>query len=191
MDTALQAYKDGSEVADNRENRNYLIHAVFPQPDMIPKMQDMNVAVTLQPTIMGTMGEEAILFDEYRELNQPVGLYFDNGILCGGSSDFPVVDCNPFIGMSKAITREHLDGNVYGAEHRINAKQALLMWTMNSAYFTNDEEKIGSIEVGKYADMIIIDTPVLKASPEEIMNTTVLKTYLEGKLVYDGEAGES
>ncbi len=185
MDTALQAYKDGAEFKENKQNRNYLIHAVFPQPDMLPKMREMEVPVTLQPTIMGTMGEEAILFDEYEELNQPAGLYFDNGILCGGSSDFPVVDCNPFIGMSKAMTRIHLDGKVHGPQYRINAKQALLMWTMNSAYFTHDEDKIGSIEVGKYADLIIIDTPVLTADPENVMHTKVLKTYLEGKKVFE------
>ena len=185
MDVALQAFEDGAKEKDNKANRNYLIHAVNPQPDMIPKMKEMNVPVTLQPTIMGTMGEEAILFDEYMDLNQPAGLYFENGIICGGSSDFPVVDCNPFIGMSKAITRIHLDGIAHGAQWKITPKQALIMWTMNSAYFTGIEDKIGSVEVGKYADLIIIDTPTLTATPDEIMNTKVLKTYLEGRVVYE------
>lgn len=184
MDVALSAFKAGSEEKDNKKNRNYLIHAVNPQPDMIPLMKEMNTAVTIQPTIMGTMGEEAILSEDYIDLNQPVGLYFDEGIICGGSSDFPVVDCNPFIGMSKAITRIHLDGKVHGEKYKISAKQALLMWTMNSAYFTGDEDKIGSIEVGKYADLIVIDTPTLTATPDEIMSTKVLKTYLNGQVVY-------
>lgn len=190
MDTAIEAFEQGGMEKDNIKNRNYLIHAVFPHEDMIPRLKKMNTPVTLQPTIMGTMGEEAILFGEYKDLNQPAGLYFDNGIICGGSSDFPVVDCNPFIGMSKAMTRMHLDGEVHGGQYCISAKQALLMWTMNSAYFTMDEDKIGSVEVGKYADLIIVDTPVLEATPDEIMNARVLKTYLAGKKVYDMQEPE-
>ncbi len=185
IDVALDAFEAGAEKKDNLKNRNYLIHAVFPREDMIPRLQKMNVPVTLQPTITGTMGEESILEEEYNEINQPCGFYFDNHIICGGSSDFPVVDCNPFIGMSKAITRICLDGKVHGPQYRINAKQALIMWTMNSAYFSFDEEKLGSIEVGKLADLVIIDTPLLEATPDEIMNTKVLKTYLGGKLVYE------
>ncbi len=185
MDVALDAFEAGAEERDNSKNRNYLIHAVFPREDMIPRMQKMNVPVTLQPTITGTMGEEAILEEEYNEINQPCGFYFDNHIICGGSSDFPVVDCNPFIGMSKAITRICLDGKVHGPQYRIQAKQALLMWTMNSAYFSFDEDKIGSIEVGKLADLVVIDTPILEVAPERIMNTKVLQTYLGGRLVYE------
>lgn len=187
MDVCLDAFEKGGKVKDNSKNRNYLIHAVYPHEDMLPKFKAMNVPVTLQPTIMGTMGEEALLDDWQKETNQPVGWYFKNGIICGGSTDFPVVDCNPFIGMSKAVTRIHLDGQVHGAEHRISAKQALIMWTMNSAYFSNDEDKLGSIEVGKLADLVVIDTPILEVEPEEILKTKVLETYLGGKKVYEAK----
>lgn len=187
MDVCLDAFEKGGKVKDNSKNRNYLIHAVYPHEDMLPKFKAMNVPVTLQPTIMGTMGEEALLDDWQKETNKPVGWYFKNGIICGGSTDFPVVDCNPFIGMSKAVTRIHLDGQVHGAEHRISAKQALIMWTMNSAYFSNDEDKLGSIEVGKLADLVVIDTPILEVEPEEILKTKVLETYLGGKKVYEAK----
>jgi len=184
MDVALQAFEDGGKEKSNLQFRNYLIHAVNPHEDMLPKFKAMNVPVTLQPTIMGTMGEEAILEGEFLDLNQPTDFFFQNGIICGGSSDFPVVDCNPFIGMSKAISRIHLDGKVHGEKWKISARQALIMWTMNSAYFSNDEEKLGSIEVGKLADLVVIDTPLLEATPDEIMKTKVLQTYVGGKEVY-------
>ena len=185
MDEALDAFEAGGVEKDNKKNRNYLIHAVFPRKDMIPRMKKMNTPVTLQPTIMGTMGEEAILTEEDREVNQPAGWYFKEGIICGGSSDFPVVDCNPFIGMGKAISRRCLDGNVHGKQHCLTPKQALIMWTMNSAYFTFDEDKLGSVESGKIADLVVIDRPILELVPEEIEQTKVLKTYLGGKLVYE------
>ena len=188
MDVALDAFEaEGAEAS--ARNRNYLIHACHPQPDMIPKLQEMNTPVTIQPTIMGQMGDESVLFDEYLELNQPAGLYFNNSIICGGSSDYPVVDCNPFIGMSYAMTRMHLDGKVHGPQHKISARQALLMWTVNSAYITGKEDRLGSIEPGKLADMILVDTPTLEATPEEVMRTKVLRTWLGGKLVYEKSRG--
>ncbi len=184
VDMTLDAFEAGAEETDNKKNRNYIIHALFPHEDMMSRMRELNVSVALQPTIYGDMGEEAFLDDEYKEINQPCGMFFDNGIICSGGSDFPVVDCNPFIGMATAIDRVCLDGNVYGEQYRINAKQALIMWTMNSAYISSDEEKLGSIEVGKLADLVLIDTPLLESSADKIRSTKVLKTFLGGKLVY-------
>ena len=141
-------------------------------------------AVTLQPTIMGCMGEEAVLDEVDKEVNQPAGWYFKNGIICGGSTDCPVVDCNPFLGMSKAVSRICLDGKIHGPQNCVTPQQALIMWTMNSAYICASEQKIGSIAIGKYADLVIIDTPILEVSAEQIANTIVEKTFLEGRLVY-------
>jgi predicted amidohydrolase YtcJ len=139
MDTALTAFEEGKKERDNTGRRNYLIHALLPHDDMLPKMKKCNVAVTLQPTIFGYLGDEAILADDLAELNTPAGYYFDHGIICGGSSDYPVVDCNPFVGMAKAMSRICLDGKVHGGQYKIDARQALLMWTMNSAYIANQE----------------------------------------------------
>lgn len=86
--------------------------------------------------------------------------------------------------MSKAITRICLDGKVHGPEHCVTPAQALIMWTMASAYISHDENKIGSIEEGKLADLVLIDTPLLESSVEEIEKTKVLMTMLGGKIVY-------
>ena len=184
MDNVLNSYKEASVQIDTSENRNYIIHAVFPHQDQLEAFKEMNVPVTVQPTIMGVMGEEACLTEELADNNQPAGWYFKNGIICGGSSDFPVVDCNPFLGMSKAITRVCLDGKVHGKEHCVTPSQALIMWTMASAYISHDEEKLGSITPGKIADLVVIDTPLLESTAEQIENTKVLKTFLDGKIVY-------
>ena len=184
MDTALTAFKAASQKYNISQNRNYIIHAVFPHEDMLPVFKELNVPVTLQPTIFGLMGEEACLREDEAANNQPCGWYFKNGIVCGGGSDSPVVDCNPFIGMSKAISRISLDGKIHGKENCVTANQALIMWTMNSAYICHSENKIGSIQKGKLADLVVIDTPILEKSAEEIENTKVLMTILGGKTVY-------
>lgn len=187
MDCALEAYKKAAEKNDISENRNYIIHAVFPHEDQLPIFKGLNIPVTLQPTIFGVMGEEACLRDDEAANNQPCGWYFKNGIVCGGGSDSPVVDCNPFIGMEKAISRVSLDGQVHGPENSVTAAQALIMWTMNSAYIAHSEDKLGSIESGKLADLIVIDTPILEKTAEEIGKTKVLMTILNGKTVYQAK----
>ena len=58
------------------------------------------------------------------------------------------------------------------------------MWTLNSAYLCHAEEKTGSITVGKYADLVIIDTPILQVDAEQIAQTKVEQMFLNGKLVY-------
>lgn len=184
MDSVLEAYNKASEKYDTTENRNYIIHAVFPHDDQLPLFKKLNVPVTVQPTIMGVMGEESCLREEEADNNQPAGWYFKNGIICGGSSDFSVVDCNPFLGMSKAITRKCLDGKVHGKEHCVTPAQALIMWTMASAYISHDEEKLGSIIPGKIADLVVIDTPILESTAEQIEKTKVLLTMVNGKIVY-------
>ena len=184
MDLVLNAYEKAAEKYDVSKNRNYIIHAVFPREDMLSKFKKLNIAVTLQPTIMGCMGEEAVLDEIDSEVNQPAGWYFKNGIICGGSTDCPVVDCNPFLGMSKAVSRVCFDGRVHGSQNRVTPQQALLMWTLNSAYLCHAEEKTGSITVGKYADLVIIDTPILQVDAEQIAQTKVEQMFLNGKLVY-------
>ncbi len=183
-DLALAAFKASYEVSGDNDARHYLIHHPFPQDDQIPLMQEMKVGVTVQPTIFSQMGEETLLDARKRELNTPCKKYFDAGIILGGSTDFPVVTCNPFVGMYAAVTRNTSLSGVVGKEEKITPAQALIMWTKSSAYFSHDEDKMGSVEAGNFADMVIVDTDILECAPEAIKDTKVLMTMLGGKVVY-------
>jgi len=184
VDTALKAYQEAYCISGNSAARHYVIHANFPEQDQLPLMKNMDVGVASQPTIFHLMGEENILSTKFANLNNPCKLYMDHGIICAGSSDFPVIPCNPFLGMYAAITRVASDGNVWGEDYRITPNQALIMWTMNSAYLTHNEEQLGSIEIGKLADLTLIDTELLSCNVEEIQKTKVLKTITNGQIVY-------
>lgn len=184
VDIALEAYQEAYQISGKTDARHYVIHANFPAADQLPTMKRLDVGVTTQPAIFHLMGEEAILGKKYANLNAPCKLYLDHGIVCAGSSDFPVIPCNPFLGMYAAITRTASDGNVWGEEYRITPNQALIMWTMNSAYLAHNERILGSIEIGKLADFTLIDTKILSCDVEEIKNTKVLKTIVNGHVVF-------
>jgi predicted amidohydrolase YtcJ len=186
VDIALAAFEAAEKKYGNtKANRNYLIHVPFPHPEQLEKMRDLNISVTLQPTIMQQLGESAILHPEQAELNQPCKLFFKNGITLGGSSDHPVVSFNPFLGIYAGVTRiDDTTGKVLGPEHRITAREGLIMWTKNSAYFSHEDAVKGSIEVGNFADMALIDRDILGCPTEDIKGTKVLATILGGKIVY-------
>ena len=176
----MEAYQENLNDA-----RHYIIHHAVMQPDQLPLMKKYNIPITVQPTIAWKMGEQALIGEEMTNRYMQFKSCSDAGILVAGSTDCPVVSCNPFWGMYGAITRLGADGKVYGADQAYTPAQTLIMWTKASAYFSHDEDKMGSVEVGNFADYALIDTPVLEASPEQIRDTRVLKTVLGGKIVYE------
>ena len=114
---------------------------------------------------------------------------FKNGILAGGSSDSPVVSADPMMGMYYAITRlDETTGRTdvlsKGDESRVTPIQALIMYTKNSAFFSHDDDKMGSIEVGNFADMCLFDEDFITGDVEAYRTTKVSTTVLAGKVVY-------
>ncbi|MDR2163757.1 MAG: amidohydrolase [Clostridiales Family XIII bacterium] len=183
-DVAIKSFEEAYKVNPS-DARHYIIHHAVYQPDQIPLMQKYDIPVTLQPTIALLMGEQPLIGAEMANRYMRVKTFIDAGLIVGGSTDCPVVSCNPFIGMYGAITRLGADGKVWNPEEAVTAAQALIMWTKSSAYFSHDEDKIGSIEVGNLADYALLDTDILQATPEEIRDTKVLKTILGGKVIYE------
>ncbi len=185
-DMAIEAFEAADRQKPIADKRDYLIHYVLPQEDQWDRMKKLNINVTMQPTIASTLGEAPGLYDDQARVNQGAGLMFKNGIICGGSSDCPVVTPNPLTGMYYAVTRlDETSGNVLGEECKVTPEQALIMWTKNSAYFSHDDDHMGSVEVGNYADLVIVDREFLTGNPEDIRDAQVEKTILAGKVVYE------
>ena len=185
-DMALEAFEAAEKISPVWNRRHYLIHYCLPHDDQFEKMKRMNVGVTMQPTIVSEMGEKPCLFDDQYGRNQSSGLMFKQGIICGGSSDCPVVDPNVLRGMYYAVTRKDMvyGGVMGGEEAQVSPTEALIMYTKNSAFFSHDDDKMGSIEVGNYADMVILDHDFITDDPEDILKTKVETTLLGGKVVY-------
>lgn len=185
-DMALEAFEAANKISPVWDRRHYLIHYVFPQDDQFEIMKSLNIGTPMQPTIVSEMGESPALFEEQARRNQSAGLMFKNGIICGGSSDSPVVSPNVINGMYYAVTRKDmLTGNVLGEESKVTPLEALIMWTKNSAFFSHDDDKMGSVEIGNFADMVILDRDFITGDVEDIRNTKVEKTILGGKVVYE------
>ena len=102
-------------------------------------------------------------------------------------TDFPVESPNPFPGLSAAISRQDNDGRPPGGwypEQSVSLTQALAAYTRGAAYAGFAEDRIGSLEPGKWADFVIVDRDPTKVNPQELARTKVLETWVAGKKVF-------
>ncbi len=143
---------------------------------------------------------------ERAEKEYPMKSFLDAGVVLSFASDYPVTtNPNPFVAIETGITRNLAQDMEYGLgditdmddptyllwpEERLTVLEMLRGYTIDGAYAVFAEDTIGSLEVGKSADMIIIDKNLLTVNPLDISETQVLRTYFMGKLVYDAAEAE-
>ena len=98
-----------------------------------------------------------------------------------GSDNLPI---GPMVGLYTAVTRKGRSGKVYGAEEAVSIRDALRMYTANGSFLTWEEKTKGTLEPGKLADLIVVDTDPLTSPPESLLQTRVDLTVIGGKVVY-------
>ena len=102
-------------------------------------------------------------------------------------TDFPVEKVNPFHTFYSSVERKDLDGypeNGFQMENALTREETLKGMTIWGAYFNFEENEKGSIEIGKSADFIVINQNIMEIDADKIPKTKVLKTFLDGKVVY-------
>ena len=108
------------------------------------------------------------------------------GVLLAGGSDFPVEPAEPFYGLHAAITRQDRRNQPLGGwyhNQKLSKKTAFAMFTYNAAYAAHQEHQIGTLEVGKQADFIIVDHDPFQVPEQDIWRIQTLQTWVNGKPV--------
>jgi len=111
-----------------------------------------------------------------------------SGAVLANGSDFPVEEPNPMLGVYASITRQDRGGQPPGgwlSAERLSREQTLRSLTWNAAYAAHAEKDFGSIEVGKLADLVLLDRNIMTAPVEQILATTVILTVVGGEIVHD------
>jgi len=106
------------------------------------------------------------------------------GTLIANGTDTPVEAEDPLAGFYAFVTRKLPDGRSFFPEQTLNREQALYAMIMNPARAAFEEDVLGSIEPGKYADLVLLSNDLLTVPEEEILKTKVLLTVLGGEVVY-------
>ncbi|HSF22640.1 MAG TPA: amidohydrolase [Blastocatellia bacterium] len=177
-----------------RDRRFRLVHAQVIAADDFKRLGKLRVVAEVQPFHLSDdmrWMEERIGRERCRGAYAFKSIKDSGAILCFGTdwpgtsaSEYPI---NPMLGLYAAVTRQTLNGEPAGGwfpEQRITMEEAIRAYTYNTAY-ANFEEKIkGSIEVHKLADLVVLTTNLLQASPREILEAKVVMTIVGGKIVY-------
>jgi predicted amidohydrolase YtcJ len=126
--------------------------------------------------------------DRYNRLMR-MGTMVDRGIRVSLSADYPSMPINPFLHMHAAITRSLVgDDETLGPEsEKLTVAQAIRAYTLDAAHQVRAESYSGSLEPGKRADFIVLDRDLFEISPDEIVETQVLMTVVDGRVVFERE----
>ncbi len=111
----------------------------------------------------------------------------DAGATLSFGSDWYVAPLSPIAGIYAAVTRRTLDGknpNGWIPEEKITVEQAIRAYTLNNAFSGFQENQLGSIEVDKLADLVILSDNIFAIDPQEIINTKVTLTMVGGDVMY-------
>jgi len=173
-------------IAPGNPLRHHIVHAGNLTPSQIDQVRQMSLYIVSQANFFSLLGDgfrEAYGPERSRELYRFRTL-LEQGIRLGFSSDAPVADPNPLIGIRDAILRRTASGKDFGPAESLTAGQALSLYTREAAYFSFEEKERGTIEEGKWADFAILDKDPTRVAPEEIPNCKVKMTVVGGKIVY-------
>ncbi|MEJ2409035.1 MAG: amidohydrolase [Novosphingobium sp.] len=170
-----------------------IAHDSFVDPADIPRVRALHMTWEFSPYIWfpTPMAEHDItvaIGPERMKRWIPIKDALDTGALVVAGSDWSVVpSVNPWIAIETMVTREVPGGSeeTLGEGQRITLAQALRIFTENSAAHMGDRDKVGTIEPGMHADVIVVDRNPFKVPITDVHNTKVLMTFIDGEEVYD------
>lgn len=175
-----------------KDGRNAVAHLQVVRPEDIRAFADLGVIAVVAPLWVGKFPIEYDITCSYigqrAEAEYPVKSFFDAGCKVNFHSDYPVsnsMSVSRSVYTSAARTQPSLgpDG-IHNPSECISKQQALEAMTTNVAYQWHEEERQGSITVGKLANFAIFDTDFLKSDIDHIWDAQVKATYVDGKEVY-------
>lgn len=189
--SALDAYEYALLANGPNDNRHQIVHLQLIDDADIPRFAELNVAANFQglwcyPDIYIDLAVDIVGEDRVRRF-YPIRSVRDTGAMLVGGSDWDVSSLNPLDAIETAVRRQDPDaesGPVLGENQQIDLATAVDMYTRNAAFIMRLEDKTGSIEVGKRADLIVLDRNLFDIPVTEINEARVLLTLMDGKTVY-------
>ena len=190
VEEVLKAYEEGIRTRLMKTTSQILTinHTPMARPEQIAKMKELGIRPSIgawhifwEPALDSALHQYGI-----ERVNQmvPMKSHIKMGLKPALEGDLFIDP--PFWRMQIAITRkDHKWGRVWGPVEKVTRQEALWMSTSWGAHNLGEENKLGTIEAGKLADLVVIDKDYMSIPEEEISGINVLMTIVDGKVVYE------
>ncbi len=185
IDEVLAAYEAANAEKSIVERRWTIEHAFIPRPDHFPRMKRLGLIISAQdhlymagPSILKMWGPKRAAW------MTPLRTYIDEGLMVSLGTDASVIPYPPLWVFYHFVTRDTISGGVIGPDQKITRQEALKAQTINNAYTTFEEKTKGSIEPGKFADLVVLEQDIMTVPEKSIESMKVLATMVGGKIVY-------
>jgi predicted amidohydrolase YtcJ len=177
----VDLYKKLLNEFPREDHRHRVEHASILTEDVIEDMREYGIIASCQPPFINSEYKwlEKRLGKERCKYTYPMKSIVDAGVKLISGSDCPIEDPSPILGLHALVTR-----NGFVPEQCISIEDALKTYTINAAYAAFEEDIKGSIEVGKLADLVILDKNPLETPKEQIQKMQILETIIRGKSVF-------
>ncbi len=186
----LNIYEETFEAYPDKDSLRWRIeHAQHLDTTDIPRFREMGVIASMQgihctsdaPFVEKRLGRERAKYGAY-----PWRSLLDAGVVIANGTDAPVEDVDPIESFYASVTRKRVDsGFEFFPEQAMTREEAVYSYTLGNAYAAFEENQKGSIKKGKAADFVVLSKDLLKCPNEEIMDTKVLMTIVDGKVKYE------
>jgi predicted amidohydrolase YtcJ len=182
---AIEALEAAQQENHTRGRRHVLTHLYVLSPDMMARMRALGVVAVLQPNFAYSLGEhmrEALNDDQLHDI-LPYQSLIEAGVSVAiGADGLPQ---NPFYAIYSAVARVTDVGNRLAPQEAVTVSEALRAYTRGGAYSVFEDERRGSLEPGKIADVVVFDRDLLTVPLEQVKDTQVLLTIKDGRVVFD------
>ncbi|MEK4029177.1 amidohydrolase [Pseudobacillus sp. FSL P4-0506] len=186
---ALDAYEEAQKTNGKRDSRHSVEHVEVIHPDDIPRFKELGVTASMQPDHFA-MSERGVYTDrigsEREKYVFPIKTLQEAGAKLAFGTDFPIDVLNPLLQIYRAVTRIDSSGEaVWHPHERITLAEALKAYTAGPAYGSFREQELGTLEAGKLADIVVLEKNLFDIPTEDIPDTKVQVTIVDGKVVFD------
>jgi len=186
----IDIFKDEIGKDKTKDHRWRIEHAQHVHPSEIPRFKEWNIIASMQgihctsdaPFVVKRLGEERAETGAYMWR-----AFMDAGVLVNNGTDVPVEDIDPFANFYASVTRKLKDGSSFYPAQRMTREEAIYSYTLANARAQFEEHQKGSIQVGKFADLVLLSNNLLTCADEEIPGTKVLMTMVAGKVLYEAK----
>ena len=190
---ALDTFAHAREVNGVRDSRHRVEHAEIPRLSDLARFRNMGVIASTQPMFAypdtTVLQNFAVLLGHERcQHADNFALWDQAGVRQVFGSDSPVMTMSVLKGIEAAVTRMTESGTPAGGwypQGRISVEAALRHYTSDAAWGVHDEQDRGTLEVGKFADFVVLSDNILEIDPTQISETQVLKTVMNGNVTFD------